>query len=485
MKIREIQKSLSIIADNSGKKILIIGDIMLDCYYVGTVKRISPEAPVPVYAFSSKSYDLGGCGNVAQNVASSGLSASVLTAFGSDEDGGRIQKLLKKTGVDYSLSVIVDKYRSTSKIRITDPSGNQLLRIDREEPLVLQEPVKHQILNELALSIKNFDVVLLSDYNKGFLDKDLSLKIIDLANKEGVKILCDVKGTDPEKYQNAYLLKPNFAELCGMTGIANKDDASLIKGLKSLKDRTNSKEVLVTLGGGGIAFLKGGVLQKSASFKVDVFNVSGAGDTVNAYLGVSLASGLTLEQSIDVANFAAAIKVTKKRTSPVALFEMYDKCSVLGIRDPSDKIVKISAGFLSMLKNKKIVFTNGCFDLVHLGHLKMLQDAKRMGDILIVGLNSDASVKRLKGSSRPINDQSSRAYLLACLSFVDYVVIFDDDTPLALIQQIKPSVLVKGGDYQVSAIVGADFVKGYGGKVRVVRTVEGYSTTNLIRRIKQ
>jgi len=325
----------------------------------------------------------------------------------------------------------------------------------------------------------------LSDYNKGFLDYEVCKKVIDLANQRHVRVICDVKGSDPKKYANAFLIKPNFSEFSAMTGVTKKDDASIASGLITLQSLSHSSNVMVTMGGLGIYWLENGLLKKSEVFHANVFNVSGAGDTVNAYLSIALAFDVTLDLAINFANFAASIKVTKEMTLPVSIDEIIEKSSNYRYVPPLGKIVTSIPELKSALNGKKVVFTNGCFDILHMGHIKLFEEAKAFGDVLVVGLNSDQSVRKLKGPSRPINSQESRAYLLASLSFVDFVIVFDDDTPIDLIKTLEPNVLVKGGDYLENQIVGADFVKSYGGEVKIVSLVPGLSTTNIIFKIQK
>jgi len=457
-------------------KILVIGDFMIDHYLWGKSDRVSPEAPVPVVEVIKEEDRLGGAGNVVNNLISLGADVVISTVLGDESE--RMLKLLKEKNIDTS-GVFIDKNRKTIiKSRVIS-SHQQVIRYDKETKKDISKDYEEKIINFVKENINNIDIILLSDYAKGVLSENLTQNIINLANENNKKLIIDPKNNF-YKYQNAYMIKPNKKELSVATGIEINSKEDLIKAGWALKEELNLEYLLVTLSEDGMA-LFGDEFVQIPTLAKEVFDVTGAGDTVLASLGYFLAKNDNLIDAMHFANAAAAVVVSKVGSAVVTIDEIlhYEKRIDNSVEY---KIVKFDEveELVSSIKNKKIVFTNGCFDILHLGHVKYLQKARALGDVLIVGVNSNESVKRLKGPSRPVNDEFDRAYLLASLEVVDYVVIFKEDTPYELIKKVKPDILVKGADYKDKEVVGSDIAK----EVKLIDFVEGKSTTSIIERMK-
>ena len=459
------------------KRFLVVGDIMMDQYCYGSIQRISPEAPVPVLRYVSEKFIAGGAANVATNLVGMGQKVALLSVVGKDAMGEKLEALLEDVGIDCTMVAGEKNRPTTCKTRFV--AGNQqLLRMDDEVTVPMQEATASRLLEQYEASIEEFDLVLLSDYMKGVLTFDFTRRLIEIAAEHGKHVIVDVKDLRCEKYAGAYLLKPNRKELHDLTGCPVDTLEEVKEAMQVLKKKAGVSCVLATLSGDGMAYLDEEnhiTYQESDSRKV--YDVVGAGDTAFAYVAAAHVFGCSVKELLKLANTASSIKITKFGTSVVTieevideLFHEYNKIQTI------DTIAKVLSG----QKNKKVVFTNGCFDILHIGHVKYLKEAKNRGDILVLGLNSDASVKRLKGPTRPINNEKDRMDLLAEMDFIDYLVVFDEDTPIKLIEAVCPDILVKGGDYEPDQIVGADFVRAHGGTVEVIPFVEGKSTTNII-----
>ena len=467
---------------NHPKNFLVIGDIMLDRYCTGSINRISPEAPVPVLRYKGEKNILGGAANVATNLIGIGQKVSVMACVGEDEAGREVLKLLDEAGINVEM-VAKEKNRPTT-LKMRFVAGNQqLLRVDDESTQELEESTKEELIKIYERRIPEFDLVLISDYMKGVLSFDFTRRLIEIANQNGKKVIVDVKDKNPAKYQGAYLLKPNKKELNDLTGLAVESMDEIVAAMHELRKRAGSRTILATLSGDGMAFLDENdrvIVEKCDSRKV--YDVVGAGDTAFAYVAAAMAFGFNSKEMLKLANTASSIKVTRFGTAVVTISEVIDE-----LFHEVNKIQTMETieAALEGQRHKKIVFTNGCFDILHIGHIRYLKEAKAKGDILVLGLNSDASVKRLKGPSRPVNNQKDRMDMLAEMEFIDYVVVFEEDTPYELITRVKPDILVKGGDYQPDNIVGADFVRSMGGSVEVIPFVEGKSTTNIINAMKK
>ena len=462
--------------------ILVIGDLMIDHYLWGSCERISPEAPVQVVDIAKETTVLGGAGNVINNLKALGANVSVAGVVGDDANGEELREMLREIDVDES-QLIVQKGRKTSKKSRVIAVSQQILRYDKESKEDIESASVATILANLREDISSYDALILSDYGKGVLTQELSQAVIGLARQNGVRVLVDPKGSDFSKYRGATLLTPNKKEAQLATGIDIVDDSSLQEALLQLKSECDLDISLITLSEDGIAIFDDS-LKKFPTVAKEVFDVTGAGDTVIASIAYALSAGKSIEDTAKFANLAAGVVVGKIGSATVTMDEIEEYEASLH-KSTSDAHIKSFDEINAIVERykkqgKKVVFTNGCFDILHVGHVKYLQIAKSFGDILIVGLNSDASVSRLKGPTRPVNVAEDRAYLLAALEAVDFVVPFEDDTPYELIKMVAPDVLVKGGDYEGKEVVGTEFA----GELRLVDFVDGKSTTQTIQKIQ-
>ncbi len=467
------------------KNILIIGDIMIDEYFFGNVSRISPEAPVVVVKKEKVEWSLGGAANVAANCKAIGLNVNLIGMINDkDLSGQKLISLLNEKGISSSGLVKTDKRHTTRKKRIM-AGTHQLMRLDTEESFYATNEEEKNILKKINNLIKKDSIVLVSDYSKGVITPSIFKEIIKIAKEKNCSVLVDPKGSDWAKYFGANYLKPNaneFKELIKFFKLNPED--SIVDNAKKVCECLNLDGLIITLGSKGIQF----VSKKDSIFipvnKKEVYDLTGAGDTVFAFLGLGFANNLPIEENLKLANIAASIAVSHLKTYSVCLDEVLNELKLT-----DNKIInnwfelKIKLDLLKK-QGKKIVFTNGSFDILHVGHLHSLQEAKKQGDVLLVAMNTDASVKRYKGESRPINSLSDRAKLIEAIGVVDFVTSFDQDTPAELIKYLCPDVLVKGGDYVAKQIAGYDTVTSYGGKVFIVDYKDGYSTTNLINAMK-
>ena len=444
------------------KKITVIGDVMIDWYLHGESSRISPEAPVPVVNFKESKFQLGGAANVANNLKHLEIEPFLIGATGKDHFGSKLKEHLKGENINFNLLSEVS-FQTICKQRLMS-SNQQLARIDYEQYFHASKLSK--IFNTFIKNIAKTDLIIVSDYGKGTIFN--ARKLIQSARKLGKKILIDPKGKDFTKYKGANLITPNKSEFEKIMGKVGSKKDLLNKAKKMLK-HLNLESLVVTLGSEGMY-----VLSKSNkkikeefinAYPQEVFDVSGAGDTTISALGAALSEGKDIFSAAEFANFAASISVSKLGTSTVNKDEI--------------------AGLMALEGSKKqvIVFTNGCFDIIHSGHLDLLKEAKSYGDKLIVGLNSDKSISKLKGSDRPIINQSERKKILSALKFVDEVIIFNEENPLKLIKKLKPNILVKGADYTKEQVVGGKFVESYGGQIKLVKLTKGKSTSNIIDKI--
>ncbi len=467
---------------HSKPNILVIGDLMIDHYLWGDCERISPEAPVQVVNVSKETAVLGGAGNVINNLHALGASVSVASVIGKDDIGKELLLMLKSLGAKTE-GLISQEGRKTSKKSRVIASHQQILRYDKESKEAIEEASVDQIISAVKKDMFLYDMIILSDYGKGVLTPRLCQTIISMASEHKKKVLVDPKGTDYSKYKGAHFLTPNKKEACEATGIDIVDDESLLRAGEWLRKECELELSMITLSEDGIAVFDK-QMHKVPTVAKEVFDVTGAGDTVIASLAYAISSGKDIISAAQFANAAAAVVVGKIGSATASMDEIEAYESTLH-QSSSDMHIKsrkeIEACVKSArAKNQRIVFTNGCFDILHLGHVKYLEVAKSFGDILIVGLNADSSVRELKGPERPINPEYDRAYLLAALEVVDYVVIFSEETPYDLIKMIEPDVLVKGGDYEGKAVVGTEFAK----ELKLVDFVDGKSTTRTIERIK-
>ncbi|MCT7523358.1 D-glycero-beta-D-manno-heptose-7-phosphate kinase [Aliarcobacter cryaerophilus] len=468
---------------NKKPNILVIGDLMIDHYLWGSCDRISPEAPVQVVNVKKESSVLGGAGNVINNLVTLGSVVDVISVIGNDSVANELKSLLEKIDVPTS-NLVVENNRKTSKKSRLIASQQQVLRYDMESIDDINENSHKQIIQTLEKNIDKYSSIILSDYGKGVLTTNLTKEIIKIANKNSIKVLVDPKGKDYSKYKGSYTLTPNKKEAMEATNIDIKDENSLIEALKSLKTQCELEVSLITLSEQGIAIFDDELTIKPTVAR-EVYDVTGAGDTVIASIAFALGNNLDIKDAIYFANLAAGVVVGKIGSATTTLDEIYEyeyslhKSNSTSHIKTFDEIKTLASKLHS--QGKKIVFTNGCFDILHVGHVKYLEVAKSYGDVLILGLNADSSVRKLKGPTRPINTQDDRAYILASLESVDYVVIFEEETPYELIKLIKPHVLVKGGDYEGKEVVGQDIAD----ELKLVQFVDGKSTTNTIKRIQE
>lgn len=467
------------------RHILVVGDVMLDNYYVGDVRRISPEAPVPVFRKRSERSVLGGAANVAANLVAANQQPCMMSIIGRDANGKTMMQLFEN--LDINADLVNSLQRSTTiKTRFLADNNQQLLRLDVEDTDPITKVESNMLLKKLQKVIGNFDLILMSDYLKGLLTQEFTQGVIKMARKHDIPVVIDVKDPKYGKYYGATLLKPNLNELRSLTGKNVQTDEEIVEAAEELRKRSNCQYVLTTLGAKGMVLVGDGEPYFVKSLAREVYDVSGAGDTTIAYLATCMANEMPIRESVDIANYAAGIQVGKVGTSSVSWQEVRD---LISNEDHGIAHKILSAEELNSFRKdnaqKKIVFTNGCFDILHVGHKRYLQQAATLGDILVVGVNSDASVRRLKGPTRPVNNEQDRAEMLSALGFIDYVVIFDEDTPYELIKKIQPDVLVKGGDYKPEEVVGKDIVEARGGQLELISFVEGKSTTNIIKKINQ
>ena len=456
-------------------KILVLGDLIIDHYIWASVDRISPEAPVPVALQKSETKKLGGAGNVVSNLLSLGAGVGIISVLGDDLIGDETLELLEKRGVKIEFIPRLKGRISSKKSRIM-VSNQQVLRLDNESTEEIT--CAKEILEVLEKILPEYDLVLLSDYGKGIFYPKFTQDLIKFIRAKNKMVLIDPKGSNYEKYEGATLLTPNKKEASEALKMEISDEFSVQFALKKMKENFKLDFGLITLSEAGIGLFDKDISIFPALAK-EVFDVTGAGDSVLATLGYCLADGMNIKDSIKIANLAAAVVVGKVGSADATWSEIEElKSTNFGLKN---KVVTADEFLKFQLKNKKIIFTNGCFDILHVGHISYLQKARNLGDLLVVGLNSDRSVRALKGESRPINSQKDRALMLAALEFVDFVIIFDEDTPLNLIKTLRPDILVKGADYEGKEVVGSNFVK----EVKLIDFIDGKSTTNIINRIKK
>jgi D-beta-D-heptose 7-phosphate kinase/D-beta-D-heptose 1-phosphate adenosyltransferase len=476
--------------------ILVMGDIILDRYIWGSVERTSPEAPVPIVRVESESWILGGAANVAHNLVSMGAKVSLFGVIGEDDNAAKLKQLLDEIGIKRQ-AVVADASRPTIlKTRVL-AQGQQMIRVDREKEDLMSGDVRQRLLAQFKKAVKKVDGVVLSDYSKGLLTADFLTKIISAARAARCPTVCDPKGLDFAKYRGVDVLTPNLKEAQSATRIAIKDDASLRKAGFTLLRDLRSKAIAITRGAEGVTvFYDGSKTKQISAHRREVFDVTGAGDTFISHLALALfagsprtrsrgaLSGAPIVEAAELANCAAAIAVTKLGVATITPGEL-----LAFIHEETAAVKRKSLPELQRIvlalrnRGKKIVFTNGCFDLLHIGHIEFLQQARRLGDCLIVGLNSDGSVRKLKGPPRPILNEDERADILSALHCVDFVIVFYEDTPELLLRTLRPDVLVKGKNVPAHEVVGNQIVRSYGGEVKRLPLFRNVSTSQLLEGI--
>lgn len=467
-KIRVVNLYMQVI-DNKKKSIIVIGDVMLDEYVFGTVNRVSPESCCPILLTQNITYQLGGAANVAFQITKQERNVILAGIIGKDTTADILINQISNASIDSRL-IFKHNVVTTKKTRYVNNVNQQMFRVDNEEHSILN-------LNELSIIqsfLKNhaeeIDCVILSDYNKGVLTNESCQYLIETANQMGIPIVVDIKIPNIKKYQNATVIKGNMKEFSAFFPPAEIKTETLEANMRILRRKLKAKNIVVTLGRDGIAGMDNhNNFVHHKSNQVLVYDVTGAGDVVTAYIGAYIRN-YPFNDILYYANIAAGIKVTRFGNSFIPFNEVFPfKCKI-----------KKASEIATLKKDKTIVFTNGCFDVFHAGHTDLLQYAKTKGDILVVGINTDESVKRLKGEKRPINNLEMRMKVLCAMSVVDYIIPFEEDTPEKIIREVHPDVLIKGGDYTLDEIVGSDFVKSYGGLVIAMPHHYNTSTTQIL-----
>jgi D-beta-D-heptose 7-phosphate kinase/D-beta-D-heptose 1-phosphate adenosyltransferase len=486
------EKLLKTVTNLGSPKVLLAGDFMLDVYIYGDALRISPEAPVPVLKVTRTDYGCGGAGSVAADVAALGGAPICLGVYGNDRNGQILTEMLTKAGADITGLLAVTDRPTISKQRLIGLAQHrhqqQLFRMDEESTDPMSEQTNKTILQAYKSNLQSADIVCLQDYNKGLLGPALCKQLIQSAAQAGKKVLVDPSLTsDYSKYTAATMITPNRQEASQAAGFEIKTEADAARAAEKLFDRLSLEAVVITLDKEG-AFLKTEKISQIIPTRPrNVYDVTGAGDMVLATLAVTLAAGCDYETAVQLANMTGGIEVEKFGTATVTVEEIINE--IVGQnRGAAGKVHHIESLVRELgwhrSQKQKIVFTNGCFDVIHTGHIEFLKFCKAQGDIVVVGLNSDSSVKIIKGKDRPINNQNDRAAVLAAFEPVDYVTIFDEPDPLDLIKKVKPDILVKGQDWEQKGVIGQEFVESYGGKVVLAPLVDGKSSTSVIDKIR-
>lgn len=482
----DLGKLTTVITSFVDINVLCLGDVMLDRFTYGTAARISPEAPIPVLSISHQQSMLGGAGNVIRNILSLGGSATLVALVGDDADGREVSALLARETRLTAALINSGRRPTTVKTRFI-ADGQQLLRADAEVTHDVAKDTAAKLLAEFEKALPNAHVVILSDYAKGVLSDDVLSAAISLAQKAGIPVIADPKSTDFSRYNGATLLTPNRKEMVAASGIACENDREVEEAAAKMLAATRLGGFLITRSESGMSLIAGSEITHIPAQAREVFDVSGAGDSVIACLSLAIGAGAQKSDAAFLANLAGSIVVAKTGTAAVSHTELAAALQTSEIKTADNKISALShaADIVDAWRARglKIGFTNGCFDLVHPGHISLIRQARSECDRLVVGLNTDDSIKRLKGPNRPATGETSRAIVLASLEDVSLVVPFAEDTPINLIQTLEPDVLIKGADYTVDTVVGADIVQAYGGRVFLAELKEGFSTTGTIKRL--
>jgi D-beta-D-heptose 7-phosphate kinase/D-beta-D-heptose 1-phosphate adenosyltransferase len=466
-------------------RVLVVGDVMMDGYLEGEVGRTSPEAPVPVVLSKNTRHVAGGAANVANNLKALGCHVTLAGITGDDPEGESLVRLVTNAGIDHCF--IKDSARPTTyKLRIV-AQNQHMLRIDREAKHPVTASISDALWAKIEPILSEVDGVVVSDYAKGVVGLSLMNRLIGGAKKLNLKVCVDPKGHDYSRYRGAYMITPNRREV-GEAIQRNVDmPEEFQEAVAQLKEQTQSEVVLATCGADGLLIYETGKpTVRLAAQASEVFDVTGAGDTVIAVAAMGVFAGMEVSKASEYANLAAGITVGKFGTVVVLPEELRSRVARGGIDQYAkildfDEAVAVCERYRQV--GKSIVFTNGCFDLLHAGHVHYLQQARLNGDLLLIGLNTDASVRRLKGPKRPIVPERERAAVLSALECVSHVVLFDEDTPKTIIESLKPNVLVKGADWPADEVVGRDFVESLGGKLVLIETLEGRSSTEIVNTI--
>jgi D-beta-D-heptose 7-phosphate kinase / D-beta-D-heptose 1-phosphate adenosyltransferase len=467
--------------------VVVIGDVMLDSFVYGEARRISPEAPVPVLRFSNEIKVLGGAGNVVRNISALGGSVACVGVVGEDAVGDEIENLLRAEGTVSCALVRIPDRPTTTKIRYL-AAGQQVVRVDREDVGPIDRGTEDRLIAEIKAQLRPRSLVVLADYAKGVLTERLLRAVIGLAREQGNRTVVEPKSADFGRYAEAHLIIGNSGEIAAATRMPTVTDSEVAAATREAR-RIGAFDAVITTRSekGMVALDADAVLHSFPTRAQQVFDVSGAGDTVTAVVTLMLAAGGSVSEAAYVANEAAGIVVSKLGTSVTSPAELKARLSEDDGVNYADKVASIAemAGRVTAIQRSRlrVGFTNGCFDILHVGHLSLLSQARAACDYLVVAVNSNESVKRLKGPGRPVNTEHDRALMLAALEMVDGVVIFSEDTPLKTIEVLQPDLLVKGADYRRDQIVGGDFVERHGGQVMIANLVAGRSTTRTIEKL--
>jgi D-beta-D-heptose 7-phosphate kinase/D-beta-D-heptose 1-phosphate adenosyltransferase len=480
------QRTLNLLEQEIPKlKALVVGDLMLDRYLYGVVERISPEAPVPVLRHARRSEQPGGAANAALNLAGLGVKTYLAGFWGGDADADALEGLLRKAGID-TTAVIACGRPTITKTRIVG-HNQQLLRLDVESSELPSTAEMQTLIAKVVALVPQVQVVVLSDYSKGALEQSVCEAVIRVAKNAGVPVLVDPKSKDLGKYAGATTVCPNVGELALATGVAAGNLDELIRAGQQQVLRYGFEFLTLTMSERGIRILRRDSVFHSPAKAREVFDVSGAGDTVIATLAAALAAGMEAEDAVELANMAAGVVVGRRGTVAIHTEDLVTLLTPSAAVKAEDKLLDVQRAVQRVAEwrasGETIVFTNGCFDILHVGHIALLEECRRFGSKLVVGLNTDDSVRGLKGPDRPVVGERERARVMAALAATDAVVLFGEPTPLELIRALKPDVLVKGGDYTVESVVGHEDVHTWGGRVEIVPTVEGFSTTNIVKKL--
>ena len=474
------------IGEIQAAKLVCVGDVMLDFFVYGDVSRVSPEAPIPVCRVTNETAMLGGAGNVVRNLVAIGASVSFISVTGDDDTADDVNVLLRDlAGVTPTLLREKDR-PTTRKIRYV-ASGQQLLRADREVTMPIPDDLANAVFMATENVLRDAGALILSDYGKGTLTESLVSRLIGAAVETGKPVIVDPKSSDFRRYAGATLITPNLKELGEAAGSELLSEENIVDAARGLLTEADIGTMLITRGAQGMSMVTADNAEHFPSRAREVFDVSGAGDTVLAVLAAAVEAGVPVLEAAQLANVAAGVVVGKTGTAVVyaddLLEELNEIAGLNGPQSPLRQDVALDRIRTWKERGEKVGFTNGCFDLLHPGHVSLLASARATCDRLVVGLNSDASVRRLKGENRPMQNEAARAVVLSSLETVDLVVIFDEDTPEKLLDEVRPDVLVKGADYTIETVVGADLVQSYGGKVVLAEIVKGFSTTATIARM--
>lgn len=481
-----------LVRDIGRPTVVVVGDAMVDRYVFGGISRISPEAPIQILRVAREEERPGGAASVAHDLAALGARVRLVAFAGDDEAGRALRRLLEGGGIDAAGLVETPGRPTTLKTRMVargaaNAVSQQVLRVDREDTASVSAALEKRLVAAFGKALRGAGAVVMSDYAKGVVSETAARAIIAAARKAKVPVVVDPKGRDYARYRGATVLTPNRKEAFEATGIDPSGAAGAEAAGRRLIELTDVDAAVITLDKDGMAIVpRKGPAELVPTTPREVYDVTGAGDVVAAVLGLALADGRSLSDAVHLANVAAGVEVGKIGAAPVSRDEILH---ALGAQTTSaHRVVDVATlrRELSALRaaGKKVVFTNGCFDILHAGHARYLHEARREGDVLVVGLNSDQSVRRLKGAGRPVVPADDRAELLASLDSVDYVVVFDEDTPERLVRDVEPDVLVKGEDWKTKGVVGREFVEARGGRVVLVKLLPGRSTTNVVEKIR-